>query len=68
MNNDPIVDAILLALEIEFKTEAEVVAECGDLAKYDLLDWDYLYRKNEPLYHKVKEWCKEHPPELWGWN
>ena len=64
MNNDPIVDTILLALKTRTKTEAEAVAECGDLAKHQLLDWDYLYRKNETLYRKVEEWCRMHPPEL----
>ena len=64
MNNDPIVDTILLALKTRTKTEAEAVAECADLAKHQLLDWDYLYRKNETLYRKVEERCRMHPPEL----
>ena len=66
MNNQPtiIVDAVLLNLEIGRKTEAEAVAECGDLAKHGLLDWDYLRSKDEPLYRKVEEWCRAHPPEL----
>ncbi|MHC4568350.1 MAG: hypothetical protein ACYTE3_21625 [Planctomycetota bacterium] len=64
MNNDLIVDTILLALKTGARTETEAVAEYGDLAKHDLLDWDYLYRKNETLYRKVEEWHRAHPPEL----
>ncbi len=58
------VDTILLAVKTETRTEAEAVAELGDLAKHQLLDWDYLYRKNETLCRKVEEWCRMHPPEL----
>ena len=60
-----LVDAILLALKTGAKTEAEAVAECGDLAKHQMLDFTYLQRKNEPLYRKVMEWCKANPPQLW---
>ena len=67
MNDKPLtfpVDTILLAVKTETMTEAEAVAELGDLAKHQLLDWDYLYRKDETLYRKVEEWCRMHPPEL----
>jgi hypothetical protein len=59
-----IVDTILLALKTGAKTEAEVIAECGDLAKHHLLDITYLMHKNEALYRQVMKWCQEHPPEL----
>jgi hypothetical protein len=64
MDKDPIVDAILLALKTGFKTEDEVIEECGDLAKSGLLDFTYLRYKDEVLYKKVMEWCEKHPPEL----
>ena len=64
VNNNPIVDAILLALKTGTRTESEAIAECGDLAKHQLLDWDYLRSKDETIYLKVMDWCKEHPPEL----
>ncbi len=64
MNGDPIVDTILLALKTGVRTESEAIAECGDLAKHQLLNWDYLRGKNDTLYRKVMDWCKTHPPEL----
>jgi len=59
-----IVDTILLALQTRTKTEDEAVAECGDLAQHQLLDFSYLQRKNQGLYEKVMAWCKAHPPAL----
>lgn len=59
-----VVDVILLALKTGAKTEAEAVAECGDLAKHQMLDFAYLRQKNEALYQKVMEWCRAHLPQL----
>ena len=65
-DNPPIfpVDAILLAVKTGTRAETEAVAELGDLAKHQLLDWNYLRLKDETLYRKVEEWCRMHPPEL----
>jgi hypothetical protein len=64
MNGDPIVDTILLALKQGIKTEAEAISECGDLAKHQMLNWDYLRSENETLFRKVMDWCETHPPKL----
>jgi len=64
MNCDPIVDTILLALRQGTKTEAEAITECCDLAKHQLLNWDYLHSENEALFREVWDWCERHPPEL----
>jgi len=58
------VDAILFNLQIGVKTEDEAVAECGDLAQHQLLDFSYLQRKNQGLYEKVMAWCNANPPAL----
>jgi hypothetical protein len=64
MNGDLIVDTILLALRQGIKTEADAITECGDLAKHQLLNWDYLRSEDEALFRKVWDWCERHPPEL----
>lgn len=64
MNGDPIVDTILLSLKQGIKKEAEAIAECGDLAKHQMLDFDYLRGMNETFYQKVMDWCEKHPPEM----
>lgn len=64
MNGDPIVDTILLAVNQGIKTEDEAIAECGDLAKHQLLNWDYLRGEDPTLFKKVWDWCEKHPPGL----
>jgi hypothetical protein len=61
---DFIVDTILLAMETGSRTEDEAVKECGELAQHNLLNWQHLRQKNEPLYQKVMDWCRTHPPRL----
>ena len=55
MKNAVIVDAILDALETGAKTEAEMIAKCGELAQSQLLDFQHLRAENASLYRKVVE-------------
>ena len=64
MKNAVIVDAILDALETGAKTEAEMIAKCGELAQSQLLDFQHLRAENAALYRKVVEWCEAHPLKL----
>ena len=64
MNNGLTVYPILRVLKTGTITEPEAVAEFGDLAKHQLLDWDCLRRENETLCQKVEEWCRMNPPKL----
>jgi len=60
MNGDLAVDTILSALDQGIMTEEKAISECGNLAKNQLLNWDYLRSKNKTLFQKVWDWCNTH--------